>query len=893
MTAITGAPARPTPVAPVRRAARQHLGVGAAQLAAGLGNLAFVLLAARVLAPAAFAAVAAFVALHTLVHLPGFALGAGAAVDPWRTRRVIRLSLVVTLPLASALVLQSGPVSTFIGLPSGMVIALAIALPGAPVQGVLRGAAYGWRSYRVVAGSLLLEPALRLGVGAVLAVIAGPVAAAFGVVCASYAATLFLLRSDAGPEAAANAPDTRVVTAGWATVAFFAFVALQQQDLIIANRILDPSGAATFAVVSTIGGAVAFATATLPFVVLPSGDHGRERARIALTAAGVLAAGAVLAALVVGPELLRVVAGHPLPAAHALLAPYLGAMGLLGIARVVAANRLRTGPRVTVTGLGIALFALLHTGALLLFGHSVGAVVVITTLAMAALVTQLAVPNVLELRPVAGRVALLNERQPRRVAIGLGVLVALGLVVRLISSRGLWVDEAISVTQVQQPLGTMLQSLQQTDVHPPLHYLLLWVTVRVAGTSELAVRLPSIIAGTLVIPAVYGLARELYDRRTGFVAAILAVPAPFMVWYSQESRMYALFMLLAVLSVWSQVAAVRYGRWTAWFTWSLTTAAFLATQWFAIVPIVVEQVAFLVVLWRRRRARGEMWAFVRRWSAALLAFVVLVLPLLPILLGELASYHARGSMTAALPSTAGGDVASAGAGLSVYSIGANLIWAVTGYHADTTMEQIAALWPLLMLGALALLGRRWRGETKFLVALIAVPLAVLFVLGSVKRDLFELRYAAGAVPLVTVLAARSITGLARTRRLLVIGTALCTAVLLLSLADQQLNGANPRLYDFKGALAPIAADPSPDTVLAYEPIYLADVLQYYAPDVRAEPLNALDPGRPGPIYVLVPDRLVDDPASSAAVGTRLAEIERTHRLVQRSHHPNVEVWEYR
>ena len=901
MTVVTSTAPASTPLAAGRRAAGQHLGVGIAQLVAGVGNLAFVLVAARVLAPASFAAVAAFVAVHTLVHLPGFALGAGAAVDPHRTQRIVRLSLVVTAPLAIATALAARPLSEVLGLPAGMVLALAVALPGAPVLGLLRGAAYGWREHRVVAGSLLLEPAVRLSIGAALAVAAGPVAAAFGVVLAAYVATAFLVRSGVAgvhPSAAApeeHAPSATGVglgTAGWATGAFFAFVALQQQDLIIANRVLSASDAATFAVVSTIGGAVAFASATLPLVVLPAGEHRRERVRVALGAAVALAVAALVVAAVAGPEMLRVVVGHPLPAARALLPPYLGAMGLLGIARVMAANRLR-GERAATTGVVVTIVAAAHTAALLLFSHSVGGVVTITTLAMAALVTNLAAPNVLQLRPVAGRVALLHEPGPRRIAVVVGLTALLGLAVRLASHRGLWVDEAISVTQARQPLGTMLATLRDNDVHPPLHHLLLWVTVRVAGSGELAVRMPSIIAGTLTIPAVYGLARELYDRRTGIVAAILAVPAPFMVWYSQESRMYALFMLLAVLSVWSQMAAMRGGRWKAWFSWSLTTAALLATQWFAVVPILVEEIAFAVVLWRRRGDRSAQWAYVRRWATASFTFLLLTLPLLPLLLGELSAYRTRGSTLAALPSAAGGDVAAATAHLSVYSIGANLIWAATGYHADSTMAQIAALWPLVLLGCLALLGRKWRSETKLVVALVAAPLAVLFVLGSVKRDLFELRYAAGAVPLVTVLFARAITGIARTRRALVAATAGVTLLLVVSLADQQLNGANPRLYDFKGALAPIAADRSPGAVLAYEPSYLADVLHYYAPDVRALPLSQVDEHGAGPIYVLVPDRLVDDPGSSAAVGTELARIEKEHQLVQRSHHPNVEVWEYR
>jgi hypothetical protein len=63
--------------------------------------------------------------------------------------------------------------------------------------------------------------------------------------------------------------------------------------------------------------------------------------------------------------------------------------------------------------------------------------------------------------------------------------------------------------------------------------------------------------------------------------------------------------------------------------------------------------------------------------------------------------------------------------------------------------------------------------------------------------------------------------------------------------------------------------------------------------VRSVPLDQINASQRGPIYVLVPDRLVSDPTSSAALGTELSKLERTHRLIGRSHHPNVDVWEYR
>ena len=132
------------------------------------------------------------------------------------------------------------------------------------------------------------------------------------------------------------------------------------------------------------------------------------------------------------------------------------------------------------------------------------------------------------------------------------------------TSRGLWVDEAISVRQAQLPLGTMLADVRDSDVHPPLHHSLLWVTVRVFGTSEFAARLPSLIAGVALVPVMAWTGRLLYDRRTGWVAAVLAAIAPFAVWYSQEARMYSLFMLLAAVAVGAQVRALRHGETRDW-----------------------------------------------------------------------------------------------------------------------------------------------------------------------------------------------------------------------------------------------------------------------------------------------------------------------------------------
>ena len=145
--------------------------------------------------------------------------------------------------------------------------------------------------------------------------------------------------------------------------------------------------------------------------------------------------------------------------------------------------------------------------------------------------------------------------------------------------------------------------------------------------------------------------------------------------------------------------------------------------------------------------------------------------------------------------------------------------------------QIAAFWPLLMLLALLLLGRGRSGSSVLLLGLVVVPMAALFLVGSMKRDLFELRYFSGAVPAMLLLGARLVTSTTRRRLAAGVAAGALTAAMFVGLVDQQLNGANPRLYDFQGALDRIDERRADGDVLLYEPSYLADVIEYYAPDV--------------------------------------------------------------
>ena len=90
-----------------------------------------------------------------------------------------------------------------------------------------------------------------------------------------------------------------------------------------------------------------------------------------------------------------------------------------------------------------------------------------------------------------------------------------------------------------------------------------------------------------------------------------------------------------------------------------------------------------------------------------------------------------------------------------------LIWGIWGYQPTPVMMLVAALWPLGMLFALVILGRRHQRVTTLFVLAVLGPGIALFALGMVKRDLFDIRYLSTTVPVLFVLLARLLTAIPR------------------------------------------------------------------------------------------------------------------------------------
>jgi uncharacterized membrane protein len=182
-------------------------------------------------------------------------------------------------------------------------------------------------------------------------------------------------------------------------------------------------------------------------------------------------------------------------------------------------------------------------------------------------------------------------------------LLAAALRFSTLGLQSFWYDEAFIQVHVLHPgLAGTWRSFVHSENTPPLWYLIAWADARAFGTSEIALRWPSALAGTATVPVVWAIARELSQRRAvAILSAALVAVNPLFVWYSQEARAYALFVFLAALSILFLLRAdsrPTRGRMAAF---ALTGSLALLSHYFAVF-LLIPMVLWLARERSRRRA---------------------------------------------------------------------------------------------------------------------------------------------------------------------------------------------------------------------------------------------------------------------------------------------------
>ncbi len=193
-----------------------------------------------------------------------------------------------------------------------------------------------------------------------------------------------------------------------------------------------------------------------------------------------------------------------------------------------------------------------------------------------------------------------NPAPPRRrltidatLVVLAAVLVATTWVrVRTGAGRPLWFDETWTGMIAAQPTFADFIHQCRLELNPPLFYLVTWLTAKLAGVSNAALRLPSLVFSVLapLLPLVLGRALDRQSRLVWSGLLACWVPA---LWFAHDARGYAMLGFLAVLNTLAFVGALRRPGSAAALAWTLSGALLILTHYFGGFLLLAQAVVYV------------------------------------------------------------------------------------------------------------------------------------------------------------------------------------------------------------------------------------------------------------------------------------------------------------
>lgn len=225
-----------------------------------------------------------------------------------------------------------------------------------------------------------------------------------------------------------------------------------------------------------------------------------------------------------------------------------------------------------------------------------------------------------------------------------------------IGGPSLWRDEAYTRDAITRPVGKIFALLAHTDAVHGAYYLLMHVIVGVIGTSATALRFPSLCA--MVVAAAFtaaigrraamlaqapdaaGRSRTVIPALTGLLSGLVFATAPFMTYYAQTARSYAIVTMFATIASYLLLRAYPGGGWRWWSAYGVAVALTGLFNVFGLLILVAHGVTLLLTATtgpaRPGRRIGRLPV---GWLAASAAAVIVLIPFLSI------TYSQRGQIS--------------------------------------------------------------------------------------------------------------------------------------------------------------------------------------------------------------------------------------------------------
>jgi len=222
-----------------------------------------------------------------------------------------------------------------------------------------------------------------------------------------------------------------------------------------------------------------------------------------------------------------------------------------------------------------------------------------------------------------------------------------------IGGPSLWRDEAYTKDAITRPVSQIFALLGHEDAVHGAYYVIMHVIAAAVGTSAVALRFPSLCA--MVIAAAFtaaigrraaalalapGAGRESrldIPALTGLLSGMVFATAPYMTYYAQMARSYAIVTMFATIATYLLIRAYPDGRWRWWSAYAAAVALTGLFNLFGLLILAAHGLTLLLTDARGQAAQGGQAArggrigrVPLRWLAASAAAVIVLGPLLDV-----------------------------------------------------------------------------------------------------------------------------------------------------------------------------------------------------------------------------------------------------------------------
>lgn len=192
--------------------------------------------------------------------------------------------------------------------------------------------------------------------------------------------------------------------------------------------------------------------------------------------------------------------------------------------------------------------------------------------------------------------------------------------------QSVWADEISTMVNTNPDIsfGELIDNINKKEGFPYLYFGLMKFFHFIIAYSPIVDRLFSAILGILSVYFIYKLGKEMSNRNTGLIAALLLCVNEFSIYTSQDARPYSLILFATILSFYKLIVFIKEPTKRHAIIYGIVVGLLLNTSFFAIITLFSQVLILILIFFILEKDKRLL--FFQKISISGLIALILFLP---------------------------------------------------------------------------------------------------------------------------------------------------------------------------------------------------------------------------------------------------------------------------